>query len=52
MDHARDDVLASTALALNQDWDIGAGHFVQTLPKRLHDLRMTEYDRFGRKFSQ
>ena len=52
VDHTGDDVFAGAAFALNQNRNVGAGDFVQAVAQRLHDLRATEYDRFGRKLSQ
>ena len=46
MNQARDDVLARPALALNQDRNIGAGHFVQPLAQRLHRFRSAENNGF------
>ena len=52
MDHAGDDVFAGTALALNQDRDIGACHLVHAVSKQLHDFRVAENYGLGRKLSQ
>ncbi len=52
VNHASDDVLTGTALALNQDGNVGAGDFVHAVAQRLHDLRVAENYGLGRKLSQ
>ena len=52
MDHAGNDVFAGTALALNQDGNVGARDLVHAVAQRLHDLRAAENYRLGRKLSQ
>ena len=52
MNHARDNVFAGTALALNQDGNVGARDLVHAVAEGLHNLGAAEYNRLGRKFSQ
>ena len=42
MNHARDNVFAGAALALNQDGNVGAGDLVHAVAQRLHNLRVAE----------
>jgi len=51
MDHARDDVLARSALALNENWYVSGGNFVHARPQGLHSIRMTENDGLGRNLA-
>ena len=52
MDHARDDVFACPAFALDQDRNIGCGHFVEAFTHRPHAVRPAEDHCFGWKLTQ
>jgi len=44
MDEAGDDVFSSTALASDQDWNVGGCYFAEPRPNCLHDLRVSKND--------
>ncbi len=52
MNHARNNVLAGSALSLDEDRNIRACQFCETVADGLHGLRAPEDDRIGRHFSQ
>ena len=52
MDHAGNNVFAGTALALDQDGNVGARDLVHAVAKRLHDFRAAENYRLGRKLAK
>src|ERR1700719_2525533 len=51
-DHAGDDVLAGTALAVDQDRDVGAGYLIHTGAQGLHGLGLAEHDCIGGELAQ
>src|ERR1700722_9193545 len=52
MNHARDDVLAGSALALDQHGNVGAGQLGQAVADVLHGLSPAEDNRIRRHFPQ
>ena len=52
VNHARDDVFARAALALNQHRHVRGGQLGQAVPHRLHSFGATEHNAVGRHLPQ
>src|SRR3954462_8180499 len=52
MDHARDDVFASPAFTLDENWYIRTRQFLEAVVDREHAFGAPEYDQFGWHLSQ